>query len=189
MSTFNAPAYDLQRHTGLCALTGRALVPHEHYIVALVEEGELFRRIDISMDAWLQGRRPGNLFSYWKAVVPEPNARKKIFVDDEVLMDMLKRLADAQDPHKLAFRFVLMLIMMRKKLVRYDRTESLSIPGPEGKSIDKPLWIVTPKLDLSKGPLGKWDESIHMRVLDPQLDDNGIRQITEQLGEILQAEL
>jgi hypothetical protein len=189
MSTFNAPAYDVQRPTGHCALTGRALTPHEPYIATLIEDGELFRRADVCLEAWQQGRRPDGLFSYWKAVVPESNAKRKVFVDDDVLMDLLRRLADVDDPRKQAFRFVLMLILMRKKLLRYDRTETLTVPAPDGRSIDKPLWIVTPKLDLSKGPLGKWDESARLQVLDPQLDDDSIRQTTEQLGDILQAEL
>ena len=105
-------------------------------------------------------------------------------------MNLLRRLADADQPQRIAFRFVLMLILMRKKLLRYDRTEHR--PIDDGTDASQPptaeWWIVTPKADLSKGPLGKWsDETIE--VLDPGLDDDQIKQVTDQLGEVLNAEL
>jgi hypothetical protein len=187
MNQFNAPSYEIQKPTGQCAVTGRALAPREPYMALLVEEGDALRRVDVSAEAWETGRRPDNIFCYWKAVAPEPHARKKVFVDDEVLMNLLERLADADQPQRLAFRFVLTLILMRKKLLRYDRTDR----RPTARA-DAPLqdwWIVTPKADLSKGPLGRWDDTRTFQVLDPHLDEEGIRAVTDQLSEILQAEL
>ena len=182
MAQFNAPAYDVEKSTGRCALTGRAFTPGESYVATLVEEGDTLKRVDVAADAWDAGKRPENLFSHWKAVAPEPNAKKKLFVDDEVLMNLLERLADATQPQRIAFRFVLTLILMRKKLLRYDRTEYAAGGQPD-------RWVVTPKLDLAKGPLGKWDDSRTFEVIDPRLDEAGVLAVTEQLGEILQAEL
>ncbi|MBI1367451.1 MAG: hypothetical protein GC162_02230 [Planctomycetes bacterium] len=189
MSQFNAPAYDIERPTGQCAFTGRVLEPHEHYIAALVEEGEGFKRVDVSLAAWEDGKRPEHLFSYWKAVVPEPTVKKKLFVDDAVLMNLLERLSDAGEPQRQSFRFVLMLILMRKKVLRYDRTEKREADSDGGETAMQDWWVLTPKLDLSKGPLGKWDDGRTFEVLDPHLDEAGIRAVTDQLGEILQAEL
>lgn len=189
MSQFNAPTYDVARPTGQCAFTGRTLEPGESYVATLVEEGDELRRVDVSNEAWDEGRRPEHLFSYWKAIVPEPQEKKKLFVDDGVLMNLLERLADAEQPQRIAFRFVLTLIMMRKKLLRYDRTDARKVDGPEGEQITEEWWILTPKLDLSKGPLGKWDDDRRLEVLDPHLDEAGIRAVTDQLSQILQAEL
>lgn len=185
MSQFNAPGYEVARTTGRCAFTGREFQPHEPYIATLVEEGDALRRVDIGLDAWEGGKRPENLFSDWKAVTPEPNEKRKLFVDDEVLVNLLERLADADQPQRIAFRFVLALILMRKKLIRYDRTERRV--GPDNTPQD--WWLLTPKLDLTKGPLGKWDESRRFEVLDPRLDEAGVRAVTDQLSEVLQAEL
>jgi hypothetical protein len=189
MSQFNSSTYDVQRPTGQCAITGRALVPHEHYIATLVEDGDNLKRLDVCNEAWESGQRPEHLFSYWKAVVPEPNAKKKLFVDDTVLMELIKRLADADQPQRIGFRFVLMLILMRKKLLRYDKTEKVTVTGENNEPLQQEWWLLTPKLDVTKGPLSKWDESSPLRVLDPRLDESSIRQITDQLSEILQAEL
>ncbi|QNN23708.1 hypothetical protein HED60_15990 [Planctomycetales bacterium ZRK34] len=189
MSQFNAPAYDIERPTGQCAFTGRTLEPDEQYIAALVEDGDNLKRLDICQQAWDEGKRPDDLFSYWKATVPQPQEKKKLFVDDAVLMNLLERLADADQPQRIAFRFVLTLIMMRKKLLRYDKTDKRTIDAPEGQQIEEEWWVLTPKLDLSKGPLGKWDDSRKLEVLDPHLDEEGTRAVTDQLSQILQAEL
>ena len=187
MSQFNAPAYDVEKPTGRCAFTGRTLEPNETYIATLVEDGDDFRRMDVSDEAWTEGKRPDHLFCDWKAVVPEPTAKKKLFVDDEVLMNLLQRLADADQPQRLAFRFVLALIMMRKKLLRYDGVNRR--PADDDPNDHTDWWMLTPKLDLSKGPLGKWDDKSKLEVFDPHLDEEGIRSVTDQLSDILQAEL
>jgi hypothetical protein len=189
MTQFNSTSYDVQRPTGLCAFTGRAFAPGENYIATLIEDGENLQRLDVALDVWDAGQRPDNVLGYWKAVAAEPNQKKKLFVDDEVLMNLVERLADADQPQRLAFRFVLALILMRKKLLRYDRTEARSATDGEGNTVEQAWWIMTPKLDLTKGPMGKWHDQAKLEILDPALDENGIRQVTDQLSEILQAEL
>lgn len=218
MSQFNAPTYDIARPTGQCAFTGQALEPGQTYIATLVEidpdappaPGEAgqasngagaasaggFKRLDVAYDVWEQGHRPDRLFSFWKSVVPQPNQKKKVFVDDQVLMNLLKRLADADQPQRLAFRFVLALILMRKKLLRYDRSrtdpppeapeapessEASSEAQAESSSVavgPREWWIMTPK-----------GEDEPLEILNPQLDEAQIQQVTQQLGEILEGEL
>lgn len=212
MSQFNSPSYEVPRTTGRCAKTGRELQPGEPYYAALVEvdpdaqpeaqNGKPesatkandaanalgIQRIDVSQEAWGEGYRPERLFSYWKSTVPEPNEKKKLFVDDAVLMNLLVRLEDATEPQRLAFRYVLALILMRKKLIRFDGTEERTAEV-DGQTVEQEWWLFTPKLDLSKGPLGKWNEDETLAVLDPHLDESQIEQVTQQLGEILEAEL
>jgi len=199
MSSFNAPSYQIEKSSGQCAITGRQLEPGETYIATLIEDGEGFQRLDVAKEAWDANQRPEKIFSFWQTTVPEPNASKKVFVDDAVLMNLLTRLGEddaALSEQRIAFRFVLALILMRKKLLRYDRTESRAIKsasaaevdgeGGDAKSAD--YWLMTPKLDVSKGIFGKWaDEPLAIR--DPHLDEEQIRGVTDQLGQILNAEL
>jgi len=189
MSQFNVPAYDVEKPTGRCALTGDAIEPGETFVATLVEDGDDLQRVDVSVEAWQSGKRPEHLFSDWRTVQPEAEVKKKLFVDDAVLMNLLQRLADAEQPQRIAFRFVLMLILMRKKLLRYDGTDRRDREGGEDGPGEQEWWRVTPKLDLSKGPLGKWDNDTRIEVLDPHLDEAGIREVTDQLQQILQAEL
>jgi len=197
MSWMNAPTYDIERLTGQCAITGQALSPGEQYIAALVEidptasdapadnagkqataQNAGLKRIDISIEAWLQGHRPERLFSHWQSTVPQPNEKKKMFVDDAVLMNLLLRLADTDQPQRLAFRFVLTLILMRKKLLRYEGAQKRNDTTGQPQE----WWTVTPKRGL-----GVDEEPIE--ILNPQINDEQIQQVTEQLGQILESEL
>ena len=214
MSQFNASSYEIPRTSGVCASTGRELEPGEPYYAVLVDlptdqqpteaesndnaaskdkAAEALRalglcRLDVSIEAWEGGFRPEGLFSYWKSTVPEPTTKKKLFVDDAILMNLLERLADATEPDRLAFRYVLALILMRKKLLRYDGND-IKQAEVDGQTVEQTWWKLTPKLDLSKGPLGKWHPDVTLEVLDPKLDESRIEQVMQQLGEVLEAEL
>ena len=203
MSQLNTTTYDLQRPTGRCAFTDRPLLPGDTYYATLVDltEDQLaqmpaaeraknalgLRRLDVSAPAWEQGQRPEHLFGYWKTTAALPNQKKKVFVDDGVLLNLLERLAQATEPERIAFRHVLALILLRKKLLRYDGIEKRDDPDQDGPVQD--WWVFTPKLDPAKGPMGKWREGDTLAVLDPKLDDSQIEQVTVQLTQVLEGEL
>ena len=201
MSQFGQPAYEIERPTGQCAMTGQPLQPGEPYMATLVEVDESaepeqptagglgLKRMDISWEAWQSGHRPAQLFCYWKTLLPEPNRKRRLFVDDDVLMNLFRRLADDERSQRIAFRFVLGLILMRKKCLRYDGTARRSVTRDAGEPEAQDWWQVTPKLDLSKGPLGRWNEGDRLEMLDPHLDDEQIELVAEQLSEVLEAEL
>ena len=220
MNLFNSSSCDIERPTRRCSVTDRQLEPGEDFMATLVEIpdeqaasngsgqadtgdrdpgpkrvsllGDIqLKRVDVAMDAWGDGHRPENLFSFWKARVTPPTEKQKLFVDDEVLMNLFHRLADSSEPQRLAFRFVLALILMRKKLVRYERSEKR--PCESG---DQEWWVMTakPSADRSNRQDAASDTTTlagpeTLDVLNPQLDEEQIRQVTEQLGEILEAQL
>lgn len=196
MNKFGTSSYDVEKPSGLCAATGEALVSGAACYSALVdippderEPGDALgmRRVDVSAAAWEEGHRPEHLFSFWKTAFPEPHAKKKTFVDDAVLLNLLRRLEEATEPQRLAFRYVVALILMRKKLLRYDGSDTQD--DPEGDGPVQEWWNFTPKKDVTKGHFGKWSEDETICVLDPRLDESQIEQVTSQLGEVLEAEL
>ncbi len=209
MTQFNAPTYEIDRPTGYCAVTGVELAPGDIYMALLIESDDPpppaekkqaarrtsaaavlgLKRIDVCWEAWQKGPRPEGIFGYWKATVAQPNQKRRLFVDDHVLLNLFRRLADDDDPQRIAFRFVLGLILMRKKLLRYDGTNRRKFEGADDDQTLQDWWQVTPKLDPAKGPLGKWNEDDRMEMLDPHLDEQQTQQVTDQLGEILEAEL
>ena len=191
MSQFSQAAYDVERPTGQCAFTGRQLQAGESYTATLVEvdvevvgspeagQGVAaalgLRRIDVSREAWEAGQRPPRLFSYWRAVVPVAKEKKRLLVDDQVLLNLMERLEDTQDEQRLAFRFVLCLILMRKRLLAFTRSENASMQDGDAAG---EWWLMR-----RRGT----DQTF--RVLDPHLDAARIEEVTGQLGEILEAEL
>ena len=159
--------FDMARPGGRCVLTGREIAPGDKFMAAVRETPAALERADICLDAWEDYPRDG-LLAFWQTVMPQPNAKKRLFVDDEVLKQIFEKLADAEEPAKLDFRFVLGLILMRKRLIVYEETRLEN---------DKEIWTVRFR--------GKDDT---MDLLNPQMDDAKITEVTQHLGEVLNEE-
>ena len=173
MSRFGGE-YHVARATGRCEATGAALEPGSICIATLSERpgDEGFDRKDYSLAAWEGGARPEGLFSFWKTIVPHPDARPSPLVDDSVLMDLFERLASDKRPQRIAFRFVLALILMRKKLLKFV--------GRSGAGEDE-RWLLHPRGAVADQP--------PTAVQNPNLNDEDVRELIDQLSEILQSDL
>jgi hypothetical protein len=74
----------------------------------------------------MAGRTPAageHIFASWRAVVAEPGKTERLLVDDDSLVDLFEQLAGQTDPKRVAFRFVLALLLVRKRLLILDRAE------------------------------------------------------------------
>ena len=161
--------YDVPRPAGVCAVSGRTIEPGEKFFAVVRETPTGLERLDVSPEAWEKFERR-DLLGFWQATMPRPEQKpKKLFVDDEVLCTLFERLADTSEPAKLNFRFVLGLILMRKRVVLYESTRS-----EEGRDV----WVVRLK--------GREDR---LDLLDPKLTEAQVAEVSQQLGEILQQEL
>lgn len=158
--------WEIHKPQGVCAGSGKTIEPDEEYIASLVETPEGMQRKDYSVEYW-NANRP-NVYCYWKSVMPRPDQKKQLFIDDNMLMSFFERLASETDVEKLSFRFVLALILMRKRLLKYDSSKN-----QDGKDI----WLlkVTGKDQIAE-------------VVNPQLTEDKIEQLSEQLGQVLQVE-
>ena len=157
--------WDVARCAGVCVATGRELAEGEEHYAVLFEDGEGFRREEYALEAW-DGPPPG-AFCFFKSRVPVREKKKRLLVDDDVLINFFTRLADEQQESRVHFRFVLALILMRKRILRYEETEIV-----EGNE----LWLMRLVRD-KDGPLH--------RVVNPQLNDAQIEQVSRELGAIL----
>ena len=176
MSRFGSQ-YQVSRSTGVCAATGQPLSPGSVCIATLCErvDDDGFDRSDYSLEAWESGARPERLFSFWRTTVAEPGGKRKILVDDEVLLDLFHRLGDDEErSQRVAFRFVLALILMRKRLLRFAGRKG-SADGPAER------WMMRPK--------GVGSDEPPIEVVNPNLSDEDVRELTAQLTEILRGEL
>ena len=151
------------------------------------DKGELpMLRIDVSADAWEDNHfRPPFLFGFWRAEVPEPNEKKKLLIGDAAIQELMLSMEDATEDKQLAFRYVLALILLRKKLLRHDGIDRRE--QEDGPVQD--YWQFTPKLDIAKGHFGKWNEDNKFEVLDPHITEDEIAGVTEQLGQVLELDL
>src|SRR5437763_16911922 len=98
---------------------------------------------------------------------------KKLYDDDEVLRDMIERLSYTTEPAKLNFRFVLGLILMRKRLLIYQTTLLDGSVNPE-----REIWVMRFK-----------GRDNTMDMVNPHLKEEQVQEVSKQLGEILNEEL
>jgi len=159
--------WEINKPLGQCFGTGRQIGRGEEYFGALVETDEGLQRRDFSVDYW-ENEKPG-VFCFWKSKLPETNQKKQIFVDDEMLMAFFERLEEETEQEKVNFRFVLALILMRKRCLKYDSTRV-----EDGKEV----WILRVVGDKQT-----------VEVINPHLDEEKIEQLSSQVGQILQTEL
>ncbi len=114
--------YQIQPNTRRCALTGRELQSGEKFYSVLLEDSGKLVRQDYSCDAW-QGPPHGS-FSFWAGHVPAGEENRRAPIDDELLMDCLQRLEGEREPTRVNFRYVVALLLMRRKRLRFDVVES-----------------------------------------------------------------
>jgi hypothetical protein len=110
--------YQIQPHTRRCAATGRELRPGEKFYTALLVEGERFHRQDYSSEAW--HGPPAGAFSFWSGRVPAPEGGPRHPIDDDVLAECFQRLEGEAEPAKINFRYVVALLLMRRKRFKFE---------------------------------------------------------------------
>ena len=159
--------WEVDKPLGQCYGTGRKIEYGEEYFGALVETDEGLQRRDFCADYW-EEEKP-DVFCYWKTRLPQPNQKKQIFVDDDMLLAFFERLEKETEQEKLNFRFVLALILMRKRRLKYDATRIEDA---------KEIW----RLRIT-------GEKQFIEVVNPHLDEEQIEQLSSQIGQILQTDL
>ncbi len=159
--------WEINKPLGQCCGSGKTIEAGEEYFGALVETVEGLARRDFCADYW-ESEKP-EVFCHWKTRLPHPDQKKQIFVDDEMLMAFFDRLAEETEQEKVNFRFVLALVLMRKRRLKYDATRI-----EDGREIWS-LRIV--------------GEKQCSDVVNPHLDEEQIEQLSSQIGQILHADL
>jgi len=162
-----APRWDVERTSGVCAQTGETIQEGEAFYSVLFEEGDSFRRADYSLAAW--DGPPQGAYCHYKTRMAVKERRKKTFVDNEMLRAFFLRLADEQDPARVRFRFVIALILMRKRVLRYEH--AITTEGVE-------VW----NMHLTRDP------SLH-KVVNPRMSEDQIEEVSGQLSGILHADM
>ena len=155
--------WKVQRTSCKCGGTEKELLPGEEIYAALVETEEGFERIDFCKEFWEAA--PPQVYCYWKYKIPVKEEKQKLLVDNNVLTNVFLRLAGEDQEKKINFRFVLALILMRKRILKYDTTVIQD---------EKEIW----KMKMVKDP------NLH-DVVNPHMDDEKIQEVSHELSSIL----
>jgi hypothetical protein len=139
--------FDIASASRQCAVSGRTFAPGETYFSLLqFNEGAAERR-DVSSEAW-QGP-PEGAFAWWKSQAPHADAARPKLAPQDVLLNLFAELAEK--PQELEFRYVLALLLIRRKLLkledarRDDGHEMMLLDCPKlGQQFELPVPVLAP---------------------------------------------
>ena len=101
-----------------CCLSGKSLAPGEAYFSTLeMDAGSPIRR-DYCVASW-QGAGE-NVVAWWRSRVPLGDGGKPKLAPQDVLLDLFAELA--KQPGEAAFRYVLGLLLLRRRIVKLVET-------------------------------------------------------------------
>ena len=153
---------DLARQCAQCGYTFRE---RETIFSAVVERGESFERLDFCGPCH-HDLPPEAIYARWRTVVPakaEPALHRA--VNEPAVREFFDRLAGEQDRRKRNFRYVLALMLMRRKALRF-----VAVRRGEG---GEELVLRDPRTDQE-----------HV-VFNPQLGEDEILALSEEVGQVL----
>lgn len=171
MSRTTQPSYEIARVAEVCAATGAPFKPGDAFVAALFEaDGDRLERRDFAASAWSDDAPPPGVFAFWRGVVPEPSRSNRLVLPFDSLLDLFEQLEGAEDARRIAFRYVLALLLARKRL--------LSIVGERApRDGHAGALLVRPK--------GAEPTDPPVEVADPGLDEAALGAVTEQVAEVL----
>jgi hypothetical protein len=146
-----------------CCVTGRTLRPGEAFYSALADEDGQFIRKDYAADAW-PGPPPGCI-GYWKGRVPAGAEKRRLTINEELLLDCLGHLSEATEPSRLNFRYVVALLLMRRRRLRFEDARK------EG--------------DLEVLHLRDTRSGTIYRVMDPRLGESEMAAVQDEVFKVL----
>jgi hypothetical protein len=155
--------YQIQSGQRQCCITGRMLEPGDLCYSVLVEDGSRLVRRDYSAEAW-QGPPP-EAVGYWQSRVPARDQTRRPVIDDDVLMDCFTRLAGEAEPAQLSFRYVVALLLMRRKRLKFE-----DVRVEEGREV---LCLRCPQTKATHD------------VVNPALSDDEIKSVQDEVFKVL----
>lgn len=150
--------------TRLCAASGRELQEGEKVYSLLTEQDGQVVRVDYAADAWTGP--PDDCIAFWLGRIPPSRRDRKPTLSDDALWDCFERLADPQGDSQQRLRYVMALLLMRRRKLKFEDTVKR----------DGQDWLVL----RAAGRGGKRCE-----VLDPGLSDDDLAAAQGEVFDLL----
>lgn len=157
---FEIPAPTLRT----CAASGRELRAGERVYGVLFDEGGKFVRKDFAADSWTGP--PEGAVAYWSGRIPSSERVRKPTFNEDLLLDCFAHLAGNPDPHRAHFRYVVALLLMRRKRLKFEDAKK----APDG----------TPILVVRDAKGGAKHE-----IVDPRLSEAEISAVQDEVFKVL----
>jgi len=181
--------FEVQRCTRRCAVTNKPFEPGEAYVSLLRSTGagheKVIERLDFGLDQWHEPEADSattdgvsaEVIGWWRSRMPGQGEAAAKLAPNEVLLGLLDAWAD--DPQRDEARYVLALLLVRRKVLRI---------AEDGLQLDQSPGAKQPadQTDRLRVSCPSRDEFYELPVMAPS--EERIRAIQAELNELLYAD-
>ncbi len=144
--------WEIRRRSDCCTATGRPFEENEIFYTLLFREKEGFRREDLGEDAWRALPPEPRPFSFWRSKFEPPPPPPPEPLPKEDAEGLLRRLIAANDPATVNARYILALMLERKRLLRPVESNDDHLLVYEHAKSGESFVLPNPRLSLSQIP-------------------------------------
>lgn len=156
--------FPIGRFSGACAGCGAAFQPGQAYYAVIWQQDEQYARKDFDEKCWTEP--PADALGVWRAKVPVPQHKPRPkHVPAKLLMSVFERLGETEGPAATKLRFVLALLLLRRRLLR---------DGGLRDQADVQVWHM-------KRP----GDAVEFDVVCPPLSSQDTDELSQQLADLL----
>jgi len=144
--------WNICKRSDVCTATQHPFEEGETFYTALYREGDGFRRADVTEDAWAALPEEPRPFSFWKSKfeLPPPPPPEPLAKQDAE--SVLRRLAAENADHTRNARYILALMLERKRLLKPMESEDPDVLVYERTGSGETFLIPNPHLGLDRVP-------------------------------------
>ena len=144
--------WDIKSRSHRCSQTGEEFQEGEYFYTLLVRDAEGFRREDLSEAAWKERNENIQPFSFWKTKYEPPAQRPPEAVPRDDAEGLLRRLIEENDPAHHNTRYILALMLERKRLLRPMESQDKDMLVYEHIASGDTFVLTNPHLSLEQIP-------------------------------------
>ena len=144
--------WEIKSRAHQCSRTGREFAEGEFFYTILVREGEGFLREDMSEEAWNERNENIQPFSFWRSKYepPAPPPADPLPRDDAE--GLLRRLIQENAPAYSNVRYILALMLERKRVIRPLESSDDDMLVYEHLATGETFVLANPKLSFERIP-------------------------------------
>mgnify|MGYP006279797155 CR=1 FL=1 len=144
--------WDIKSRSHCCSQTGEEFQPGEYFYTLLIRDSEGFRREDLCESAWKERNENIQPFSFWKTKYEPPAQRPPEAIPRDDAEGLLRRLIGENDPTHHNVRYILALMLERKRLLRPVESRDKDVLVYEHLGSGETFVITNPHLSLEQIP-------------------------------------